>query len=200
MGASLSELKPGETVSASDANRFAIAAMANVIHYKREELIAMVKQFGEFAEQTEPKNCMDREQFLAGLEIIGAHETDQEILDKMFTLYDETGDEIVPYKEFCCGASILTRGNLHDKIGFAFQLWDYEGKGVMSKKDCTKCLKAVNQAMDFFGDRTLTNKQIVMLIDNIYSEAELNADETMDYAEYVSAICTHPVLTNFLTQ
>ena len=78
MGASLSELKPGETVSASDANRFAIAAMANVIHYTREELIAMVKQFGEFAEQTEPKNCMDREQFLAGLEIIGAHETDQE--------------------------------------------------------------------------------------------------------------------------
>ena len=200
MGASLSELKPGETVSASDANRFAIAAMANVIHYTREELTFMVKQFGEFAEQTEPKNCMDREQFLAGLEILGTHETDQEILDKMFTLYDETGDEIVPYKEFCCGASILTRGNLNDKISFAFQLWDYEGKGSISQKDCIKCLKAINQAMDFFGDRTLTNKQISHMVENIYSEAELNADNSLDYVEYVSAICNHPTLVNFLTQ
>ena len=61
-------------------------------------------------------------------------------------------------------------------------------------------MKAVNQAMDFFGDRTLSNKQIGLLIDNIYSEAELNADDTMDYAEYVTAICNHPTLVRFLTQ
>ena len=199
MGASLSELKPGETVSASDANRFAIAAMANVIHYTREELTFMIKQFGEFAEQTEPKNCMDREQFLAGLEILGTHETDQEILDKMFTLYDETGDEIVPYKEFCCGASVLTRGNVNDKISFAFQLWDYEGKGSISQKDCIKCLKLLIRLWISWR-QDIDKQQISHMVENIYSEAELNADNSLDYVEYVSAICNHPTLVNFLTQ
>ena len=122
MGAALADMKAGDKVSASEANRFGIVAMSNVIHFSREELMTMVKQFGEFAEQSEPHDCMDREQFLAGLEIIGTHETDQEILDKMFTLYDETGDEIVPFKEFVCGASLLSRGNLSDKLTFAFQI------------------------------------------------------------------------------
>jgi Ca2+-binding EF-hand superfamily protein len=198
MGAALSELKDGEKVSASEANRFGVVAMSNVIHFSREELMAMVKQFAEFAVQSEPRNCMDREQFLAGLEIIGTHETDQEILDKMFTLYDETGDEIVPYKEFVCGASILSRGNLSDKLLFAFQVWDHDGTGTMTKKDMVNTIRGMNSCMDYFGDRTLTNKQISMLVDNIFTNAELEADGSIDYAEYIGAIVQHPVLVHFI--
>jgi Ca2+-binding EF-hand superfamily protein len=198
MGAALADMKAGDKVSASEANRFGIVAMSNVVHFSREELMSMVKQFGEFAAQSEPHNCMDREQFLAGLEIIGTHETDQEILDKMFTLYDETGDEIVPFREFVCGASVLTRGNLSDKLTFAFQVWDHDGRRTISKKDCSKVLRSLNQCLDFFGDKTLQNKQIDLLVENIFDNAELEADGTVDYTEYISAIVQHPTLVSFV--
>ena len=53
--------------------------------------------------------------------------------------------------------------------------------------------------MDFL-EQDIDKQADFHMVENIFSEAELNADNSLDYVEYVSAICNHPTLVNFLTQ
>jgi hypothetical protein len=42
-----------------------------------------------------------------------------------------------------------------------------DGWRTISKKDCSKKLRSLNQCLDFFGDKTLQNKHIDLLVENI---------------------------------
>ena len=66
------------------------------------------------------------------------------------------------------------------------------------KERLFKKVAILEQCLDFFGDKTLQNKQIDLLVENIFDNAELEADGTVDYTEYISAIVQHPTLVSFV--
>ena len=61
----------------------------------KDELLALSKQFQDTARKEKPEECIKRDQFHSCLQLVGIQETDREILDKLFTLYDKTGDDVI---------------------------------------------------------------------------------------------------------
>lgn len=59
---------------------------------------------------------MDRE----ALELAGIVETDTEILDKLFSMFDKTGNDQINYKEFVVGLAPLCHGTVEDKLACEF--------------------------------------------------------------------------------
>lgn len=102
--------------SNQSANRLAINSMSKVVHFSRDELMALQKQFGKLAHGSENAHTVNRAQFHEALEIVGLHEKDKEILDRLFTLFDESGDGQVNFKEFVVGVSTVLRGTIEEKL------------------------------------------------------------------------------------
>ena len=150
--------KPGETPV-----RLNVSAVSNVVHLTRDELLALMKQCRDFAGQSQPLDCIDRENFLAACEIIGIKESDSEILDKLFTLFDATGEDLVPFKTLVSSFAMVLRGTMAEKVQFAMQLYDVDMKKRMSSPDMITLLSALADCMDFFGDLKLPSRKITSL-------------------------------------
>ena len=134
------------------------------------------------------------------LESAGIVESDQQILDRLFTLFDETGDGQINFREFVCGISVIMRGNIKDKLEFSFQLYDFDGNGCVTPQEMKDCLMSMNNTASYFGDTPVTKEEADSLVDAIFKESDANNDGVLDYKEYMHAVSNHPVLVAFIKQ
>ena len=68
------------------ANRMAIAAMANVTHIERREMLALQQKFRDVASRDGNPNMINRQAFSESLNIVGVNQNDADILDRLFTM------------------------------------------------------------------------------------------------------------------
>ena len=50
------------------------------------------------------------------LELVSIRETDAEILDRLFSMFDKTGNDQINYKEFVVGLAPLCDGTIEEKL------------------------------------------------------------------------------------
>jgi Ca2+-binding EF-hand superfamily protein len=180
------------------ANRMAIAAMANVVQFDKEELQAMQKKFKEIAQRQGNPSVINREEFQEGLHIVGIQESDKEILDRLFTMLDKTGDDMINFKEFLVGIAPMINGDAVDKIGFAFECYDVDATKQVKAEEMKFILTSMNNTCSYFGDATLTKEELARLVEDIYRDADVSQSGTIAYAEYITALAQHPILVQFL--
>ena len=191
MGSGL--VKAGETPV-----RLNVAAISNVVHLTRDELLALMKQCRDFAGQSQPVDCIDRENFLAACEIVGLHESDTEICDKLFTLFDATGEDLVSFRTLVSSFAMVIRGTMAEKVQFAMQLYDIDMKKKIAAPDMITLLGALADCMDFFGDLKLPSRKIAVIVENIFQESDKNADGEVDLSESFVPLTTHPLTAEFM--
>ena len=191
MGSGL--IKPGEAPV-----RLNVAAVSNVVHLTRDELLALMKQCREFAGHSQPVDCIDRENFLAACEIVGLQESDTEILDKLFTLFDATGEDLVPFRTLCSSFAMILRGTMAEKVQFATQVYDFDMKNRMTSTEMITLLCALADCMDFFGDLKLPSRKITTLVENIFNESDRNEDGEVNIKECFMPLSTHPITSEFM--
>jgi Ca2+-binding EF-hand superfamily protein len=111
------------------SNHMAIAAMAHVTHLEARELLMLQKKFAELARREGNPQNINREHFEEALQLVGITENDKEILDRLFIMFDISGDNQINFKEFLAGIAPLASGSTADKLNLAFQLYDVHGTG-----------------------------------------------------------------------
>ena len=134
------------------ANRMAIAAMANVTQFEKRELLALQRKFSDLAAREGNPNTITRAEFREALEIVGVTESDTEILDRLFTMFDKTGDDQVNFREFIVGISPLITGDVVSKLNFSFELYDLDGTGQIRPNEMSFILFSMNATASYFGD------------------------------------------------
>ena len=181
------------------ANRMAIAAMANVVQFDKAELLAMQKKFNELAQRSGNPATINREEFQEALEIVGVAESDKEILDRLFTMLDKTGDDQINFREFVVGVAPLINGDAVDKLNFSFELYDLDGTKQVKPDEMRFVMTAMNNTCSYFGDKTLTKDEIGRLVDEIFKDADVTQTGALNYEEYMSAVAQHPIMVQFLS-
>lgn len=58
--------------------------------------------------------------FREALELVGIMESDTEILDRLFSMFDKTGNDQINYKEFVGGLAPLCHGTVEEKLHCEF--------------------------------------------------------------------------------
>ncbi|GMI20909.1 hypothetical protein TeGR_g11 [Tetraparma gracilis] len=128
-------------------------------------------------------------------------DADQEIFDRLFTLFDKTGAGKVNYLELIVGLSPIVNGTLTDRLVLAFELADEEGRGHVTKDEMLFVFKAMNSTSNFLGDPTMEPETIEELCESLFistMESE-NLAEAFDYGqENVSSINEHPIFEAWL--
>ena len=184
------------------ANRMAIAAMSNVTHIEKRELAALLGKFREIAGREGNTTMINRTEFSEALSIVGINQNDVDILDRLFTMYDKSGDDQINFRDFIVGIAPLISGTHQEKIDFALRLFDSDGTSYMKARDIVNVLSQMNRVASYFGDPVMTEEQIVSVVVDVQDMAGGAVDglnDAVHYVEYIKVISDHPIVNTFIT-
>ena len=184
------------------ANRMAIAAMSNVTHLEKRELAALQSKFREIGHRSGNPNMINRVEFSEALNMVGINQNDADILDRLFTMYDKTGDDTINYREFIVGIAPLISGTHVEKIDFAMRLYDLEGTSYLKAAEMVNVLSQMNKVASYFGDPVMTEEQVASVLVDVVDMAGGSSDGlnmALHYSEYVKIIGEHPVVNSFIS-
>lgn len=184
------------------SNRMAIAAMANVTHIEKRELASLQSKFREIASREGNPNMINRTEFAEALNLVGINQNDQDIMDRLFTMYDKTGDDQILFKEFIVGIAPLISGSVVEKIDFSFRLYDLEGTSYLRAQEMVNVLSQMNRVASYFGDPVMTEEQIASILIDVLDMAGGSAEgmaASLHYPEYTKMIAEHPIVNTFVS-
>ena len=146
------------------------------------------------------KKMVARKDFDHAMVTLNFEDSDVEIFDRLFTLFDKTGAGKVNYHEVVISLAPLVPGTLNDRLILAFELCDDEGKGFVDKAEMLFTFKALNQLCNFLGDPTMELETLEELVESLFISTQDTADltEAFGYADNVSAIAEHPLFEAWL--
>lgn len=184
------------------ANRLAIAAISNVTHLEKREIAALLTKFKEMSTREGTPNMINRTDFSEALNIVGINQNDADILDRLFTMYDKSGDDQIQYKDFIVGIAPMISGTHVEKIDFALRLYDTEGTSYLKAKEMINVLSQMNRVASYFGDAVMTEEQVASVITDIQEMAGGSNDglnDAIHYVEYIKIIADHPIVNTFIS-
>eukprot|EP00968_Pinguiococcus_pyrenoidosus_P023095 scaffold3541_cov252-Pinguiococcus_pyrenoidosus.AAC.9 len=140
--------------------------------------MSLQKKFCELARRQGNPNTITSEEFEEALSAVGIHESDAEILNRLFIMLegkmqrsarasihlliekDKAGDDQINFREFVVGIAPLITGDVMDKLSFAFNLYDLEGNNRITQAEMLFVLTSINSTASYFGDPVMTAEQI----------------------------------------
>mmetsp|Transcript_30214 Transcript_30214/g.67701 ORF Transcript_30214/g.67701 Transcript_30214/m.67701 type:complete len:197 (+) Transcript_30214:162-752(+) len=187
-------------------DQLAVAVISHVIQSHGPELIAMRKQMSDAAKKNnDPKFCT-RKQFQQAEVAVTVDDSDKEIFDRLFTLFDKTGAGTVMWREFLCGLAPLTKGSVAERLLLAFELYDTANTGTLDMTEIKMTFRALNQTAAAMGDPLLSLDQMSELVETVFEsvgeqllEGE-GAKTKLRYAGAISEFVDHPIMESYLAQ
>lgn len=109
-------------------------------HFDNVELDAMYSQYLSLSTLDQDGGGITRLTFEQALGPLGLEKN--LITDRIFRFFDQDNDSIINFKEMACGLSVLCKGNFDEKIDFAFQGYDIDEDGYISREELHEMFKA----------------------------------------------------------
>ena len=160
-------------VSSSDENppvTLAIMAVARECRLEKRQIVALRNAMAGFSNQ---RGMIDRGGFDKALVL--ANLASVEILDLLFTMWDNARDGLVPFKEFCVGISLIACPNdeIPAILGFALHVGDIMNRGYLGAESLCNLLSGINLTTSYFGDAHLSPAEIHAVVDAVFESGEI---------------------------
>lgn len=187
--------KPGASVSEEDL--MAITAMAHVVKFDKRE-VAQFQQAVEESMEEDTVTTITKDQFQSLIADIKLRKSDREILDRMYILFDETGDAIIDIKDYITGIRLLCKGSLEEHLTFAFKLYDMDESGNITTANAQKAMTAMNNTIGWFGDKNMNEGELKTFLDEVTGETFCNEEGDFEYIQFIPKLVKMPALITLL--
>ena len=176
-------------------DHLAVAVISHVVQSGGPELLAMRKHMSDAARKNADPKFVTRKQFHAAETAVTIDDSDREIFDRLFTLFDKTGAGTVQWREFLTGLSLITKGDAQERLELAFELFDKDNIGALEQTDVQMSFRALNQTAAALGDPIMSLDQLTELTETVFD----SVDEDMLASQpnfhtskiYLYLDCTH---------
>lgn len=182
----------------ADGSKMAVAAMAIVSGVRKEDIEKLKLTFQGYSEQAGGNKDIFREDFDESIKSLDQLDpSDAELLDKLFILLDESGENKVDIFDFLVSASLLVNsGSAGDKLKFAFTIFDAGATGSIFATDCRRVFGVINATASFFGDPVLASIEVKDLVDAIWRECSAPS-APLPYMDHIDFILNHEIAARF---
>lgn len=141
---------------------------------------------------------LSRSSFREALSTVGVVESDTEILDRLFTMFDKSGDDQVNFREFLVGISPLVTGDVQSKIKFGLELYDIDGTGLVRPNELAFVLSSMNSTASYFGDAVMSSDQIDAAVEDVFLAVDKGKSGVLEYKEHIEVIAGHKTVVAFV--
>jgi Ca2+-binding EF-hand superfamily protein len=147
------------------------------------------------------KKLISRKEFETALGSLSIEDSDCEVFDRLFTLFDKTGAGKVHYLEISIGLSVIVNGTVSDRLILGMELADELGKGYVTKEEMLFVFKAMNNTVNFLGDPVMELSQVEEMVESLFVAQQESSDElteAFDYSANCQSIWEHPIFESWL--
>eukprot|EP00842_Homolaphlyctis_polyrhiza_P004296 jgi/Hompol1/4868/HPOL_003958-RA len=135
----LQPLYPGNEFSVGQYH-YDFTQLRKETHFDEIELQATYHQFRSLSTVDLPEGGINNETFLKCLGPLGIEKN--LICERIFAFFDQDRNGIISFEELVRGLSILCKGSLDERIRYAFEGYDLNGDGLISRDELRQMFKA----------------------------------------------------------
>ncbi|KAJ1343501.1 hypothetical protein BSLG_001943 [Batrachochytrium salamandrivorans] len=145
----------------SDQHHRDFSQLHRETHFDEIELEALYEQYRSLSTVDSAEGGVVKDTYFKCLGPLGFEKN--LIAERIFAFFDQDRDGIINFKELVCGLSILCKGNLDERIHYAFQGYDLDGDGFVSRDELRRMFKAYfNMSMAIVRDVVKTMEEGMM--------------------------------------
>lgn len=103
----------------------------------------------------------------------------------VFNTFDKNRVGSINFEEFVQGLSILSRGSYHEKLQWAFDLYDINGDGIITKDEMFDIISAIYEMMGRFAEPCVEETTAHDHVEMVFKKMDLNQDGVISEEEFM---------------
>ncbi|KXN66966.1 putative FRQ1-regulator of phosphatidylinositol-4-OH kinase protein [Conidiobolus coronatus NRRL 28638] len=104
--------------------------------------------------------------------------------DYAFNVFDDNKNGSIDFKEFIAAISITARGEIDEKLEWAFKLYDIDNDGYITREEMLKIVDAIYKMVDTIVNMPEDESTPELRVDKIFKSMDRNHDDKLTLAEF----------------
>ncbi|KAK6195473.1 neuronal calcium sensor 1 [Patella vulgata] len=117
----------------------------------------------------------------------------------VFNVFDENKDGYIEFGEFLQALSVTSRGNVEEKLKWAFKLYDIDNDGFITKVELLDIVEAIYQMVGGMVNLPEDENTPEKRVNRIFAVMDKNKDNKLTFDEFLEGSKEDPTIIQALT-
>ncbi|XP_076340316.1 frequenin-2-like isoform X2 [Tachypleus tridentatus] len=157
-----------------------VATLAKETYFTEEEIRQWYKGFLKDC----PEGHLTEQSFLKIYKQFFPEGDTSTFASSVFRVFDENKDGAIEFEEFIRALSVTSRGNLDEKLVWAFKLYDVDNDGYITREEMYSIVDAIYQMMGNKAQPETEEDNPKRRVDKIFEQLDKNHDNKLSMEEF----------------